>query len=674
MQVKVFLRPAALLVIGSLAAVSQAQRVQIQVDAGKRADYTIPRTIFGSFLEPIGNSTYSGLWAEILQNPSFEENLWSAPAIARMIQDEPSLAQASELALPLPWEPLNASQRNRYEPRWGDAANSWRSLAILGLPGAETGIKQQVFLPVHRELQYTGSIYVKHLSGPNGIVISIRRRNHVEEVLSRAKLEAAAADWRKYRFTLDLPPGQLMPLEPADFVIAVEGDERALVDEVGLMPADAIDGLDPEMVEMAKAMNTPLVRFGGNFTSAYHWRDGIAPRDKRISMLNIAWGIPEYNQFGTDEFLHFCELIGAQPQIALNVGSGTPQEAADWVRYVDQHWNKHSGLLWELGNELWGNWNLGYPTLEQLPARTLEFSKAIRAADPHARLIATGKDPDDYQEWNAAQLKNPPNTFDFLSTHFVVTTNHTERKNESSDSIAEAAFALSVELGRRLRAMQGQIDQTEFRRRAHLAFTEWLLVCCDGGVANAPRYDNMGGAVTAGGFFNMLVQNADIVPISDMTGIIEFAGIWKKRGRVYGTPAYYTFRLYSTADTDVPIAVQSNSGHYDVHGGISRLPEISDVPYLDLVAAINKKGDHLTLFCVNRHLNRDIPATISVSGFDAKTTGTVESLSAGSIYEGNDETQPDLIKPVDSNLQVLNSQVQYTFRHESVTRIELIAR
>jgi alpha-L-arabinofuranosidase len=676
MKFKTLVRSAALLVIVSLgAAPQQAQRVRIQVNAGKRADYKIPRTIFGSFLEPIGNSTYNGLWAEILQNPSFEGNLWSAPRIARMIQDEPSLVRASQLALPLPWEPLDPSQGNRYEPRWRDAANSWRCLAILGVPGAETGIKQKVFLPVHRELHYTGSIYVKHLSGPEGIEFSIRGRNHPEVVFARTKLQAPNRDWRKYRFTVDLPPGRLASLEPADFVIEVEGGERALIDEAGLMPADAIDGLDPDMIEMAKEMKTPLVRFGGNFTSAYHWRDGVGARDKRISMLNIAWGIPEYNQFGTDEFLRFCELIGAQPQIALNLGSGTAQEAADWVRYVDQHWSKHSGLLWELGNELWGNWNLGYPTFDQVAKRTLEFSRAVRSIDPHARLIATGQDPDHYQKWDAAQLENPPNTFDFLSTHFVVsTTERTQSKSVTPDAVAEDSFALPVELGRRLRAMQAQIDQTQFRNKAHLAFTEWLLVCCDQQKADAPRYDNMGGAVIAGGFFNMLIQNVDVVPISDMTGIIEFAGIWKKRARVYGTPAYYTFRLYSTADIDTAVAVDSDSGHYDVHNGIRRLPEIPSVPYLDVVAAVNKRGDRLTIFCVNRQLNQDTPVTISVAGFDAKTNGAVKSLSAESIYEGNDEVRPELIKPVESSVQVLNSQLQYTFRHESVTRIELTAR
>ncbi|MGI8962085.1 MAG: alpha-L-arabinofuranosidase C-terminal domain-containing protein, partial [Bryobacteraceae bacterium] len=353
-------------------------------------------------------------------------------------------------------------------------------------------------------------------------------------------------------------------------------------------------------------------------------------------------------------------------------GSGAPQEAADWVRYVDQHWSKHSGLLWELGNELWGNFNLGYPILRDLPGRTLEFSKAVRSADPHARLIATGQDPDDYQKWNAAQVTDPPNTFDYLSTHFVVTTNRTEISNDTPDAIAKDTFALPVELGRRLRTMQAQINESQnFRNKTHIAFTEWLFACCDRSAVNAPRWDNMGGAIAAAGFFNMVIQNADVVPISDMTGIIEFAGIWKKRGRVYATPAYYTFRLYSTADADVSVDVESNSGEYDVHHGITRLPEIAKVPFLEVVATLNKRGDRLTLFCLNRHLNQDIPATISLEGFSAAPDATVESLSATSIYEENDEVRPNAIKPVQSTVALARSQLHYTFRHESIARIEL---
>jgi alpha-N-arabinofuranosidase len=666
----------ALAVCLSLSTRAKAQSpIRIEVHADQKASYNIPRTIFGTFLEPIGNSTYNGLWAEILQNPSLEENLWNASNIARMVEEQPSLAQASHLGLPLPWEPLDFKQGNRYEPRWGDAANSWRSLAVFGVPGSETGIRQQVFLPVHRELRYHGSLYAKHLSGAGGLEISLRRRNDSGTVFATAKIPSLSPEWHKYMFDLSLSPGQVHTLEPADFVIKVESNEDVQLDQVSLMPADAIDGLDPDMVRMAKEMHTPLLRFGGNFTSAYHWRDGVGPLDKRVSMLNVAWGIPEYNTFGTDEFLRFCRLIDAQPQIALNLGSGAPEEAADWVRYVVQHWGKHSGLLWELGNELWGNWNLGSPTLDQVAERTRKFSEAVRNADPNARLIATGQDPDVYKTWNARQLTNPAGTFDFLSTHFVVTTDRTETQNPSPDFLAKAAFALPVELGRRLEAMQGQIDQSpRFKGKAHLAFTEWLYVGARGRTADSPRYDNMGGAIGAAGILNMLIQHANIVPISDMTGIIEFAGIWKKRSRVYAAPAYYALRLYSSADVTTPVSVQNDSPVYDIHKGITRLPEIPGVPYLEVVAALNKAGDRLTLFCINRHLTRDFPVAISIDGFKPSGNATVDSLFSNSIYDTNDEVNPEAIKPITKSLSVNGPDLQFTFRHESITRIELRSR
>jgi len=651
-----------------------ADTVSIKIDASKIANFTIPRTIFGTFLEPIGNSTYNGLWAEILQNPSFESGLWNAQNVARMLQEQPSLSQASRLALPLPWEPLDSRQGNRYEPRRGDAANSWESLEIIGVPGKETGIKQRIFLPVHRELQYHGSLYVKHLSGPSGLAISIRTANAADHVLSSAKIAAAATNWQKYTFELDLPPDRIQPLEAADFIISVEGDERTLVDQASLVPADVTDGLDSEIVAMAKDMHTPLLRFGGNYTSAYHWRDGIGPIDKRVSMRNVAWGIPEYNTFGTDEFLRFCALIGAEPQIALNLGSGTSAEAADWVRYVDEHWNKHAGNFWELGNELWGDWNLGYPTLEELAGRTAEFSTAVRAADPEARLIATGQDPDVYEKWNAAQLTNAPGSFQFLSTHFVVRTDSLASRTATPDEIAAATFALPVGLGRKLRAMQQQINESShLANKTHIAFTEWLFVCCNGNAPNAPRWDNMAGAIATGGFLNMLMQNADIVPISDMTGLIEFAGIWKKRGRVFGTPSYYAFRMFSTAEPDVSVDVENSAGHYDVHSGVARLPEIPDVPYLDTVAVMNKARDRLTLFCVNRHLTQDLPAAIAITGFKSQGTARVQTLSAVSRYEMNDDVEPQHVMPQTSYSALTNGQLKYTFRHESITRIDLIA-
>ncbi len=642
--------------------------VVIDVDAAQTLGEPIPRTIFGTFLEPIGNSTYNGLWAEILENPSFESGLWSSQKISDMLHDRPELRQAGDVGLPVPWEPLDPRQGNRYELHYGDAANSFQSLRVLGVPGEPTGIRQKVYLPIHRTRSYEGSFYAKHLSGADTVTIALRLRDQ-SEVLASQEIRVTGAAWQKYSFRLEVAEGKLHRLDPADFVVQLAGDERVELDEISLTPADAVEGLDPDAVALAKAMNTPLVRFGGNFTSSYHWPDGVGPRDKRISMLNNSWGIPEYNTFGTDEFLAFCRLIGAQPQVALNLGSGTPEEAAEWVRYVDQHWSTHSGLLWELGNELWGNWNLGYPTRDQLAARTLAFSKAIRAVDPAARLIATGADPEVFNDWNAIQLTNPPGTFDYLSTHFVVGTGNVRAKSPTPDFVASAAFALPVELERRLTAEQKQIDATPgYEGKAHVAFTEWLFI---GERRSAPSFTNLGGAVITGGFLNMMMRSSGSVPISDMTGIMEFAGIWKKRSQVYATPAYYAFRMYASADAARRVATNVDSGSYSVTQGVDRLPEIASVPYLDVVATLSQGGRTLTLFCVNRSLDTDIPARIALRHFETGHLATVHLLQSASINDANDEVDPSRVEPADSSEAVAPATWSHIFPHSSVTVISV---
>jgi alpha-N-arabinofuranosidase len=640
----------------------------IEVNAASVGSQPIPRTIFGTFLEPIGNSTYNGLWAEILENPSFESGLWSPPRVAEMLTDRPELARAGRLGLPLPWEPVDGRQGDRYEVERGDAANSWQSLRVIGVPGQPTGIRQRVYLPVHRTRSYVGSFYAKHLEGPTSVTVSLKIRNGAGALASQ-QIEAADTSWQKYTFSLQVPERALHRLDPADFVVEVSGDERVDLDQFSLMPADALEGLDPDAVAMAREMNTPLIRFGGNFTSSYHWRDGIGPRDLRRSMINIEWGIPEYNTFGTDEFLAFCKLIGAQPQVALNLGSGSPQEAADWVGYVDEHWSTHSGLLWELGNELWNNANLAYPTLDQLAERTAKFSQAVHAVDPTARLIATGEDPDHFAEWNGVQLKNPPGTFNYLSTHFVVSTENTQLARPDSDFQAAAAFALPVELERKLHQAQQQIDAAPgYSGGTHIAFTEWLFT---GSPFQTPSFTNLNGAIVTGGFLNMLMRSSDIVPISDMTGIMEFAGIWKKRSQVYGTPAYYVFKLYAHADISRPVAVTGHSGSYSVSHGIVRLPEIDVVPYLDVFAAINENHTVLTLFCVNRSLATDIPADIHLSGFDPGKTVSVHTLSGTSLSEANDEIVPNRITPLDTVETIQSKGWNHIFPHESVTALSI---
>ncbi|HBY59339.1 MAG TPA: hypothetical protein DEH78_05925, partial [Solibacterales bacterium] len=582
---------------------------------------------------------------------------------------EPAFQRPSHVNLPLPWEPLVARQGARYEPRWNQAANSYRWLVLMALPGAaQTGIRQQVFLPHHRTREYKGRLYARHMSGPASIEVSLRRRNQPSEVFAAATIALQGEAWRAYDFAISLPPGKLAALEAADFVLAAREETRVGLDQVTLFPADAVEGMDPEMIALSRDLKTPIVRFGGNFTSAYHWRDGIGPIDQRVNMVNLSWGMPEYNYFGTDEFLSFCRLIGAEPQIALNLGTGTPEEAADWVRYVNERWNRgKGGLWWELGNELWGDFQHGYPTLERVGALTRGFSEAVKRADPTAKLIATGADPDHFQDWNAEQLKNPVGTFDLLATHFVVGMAGVRRAGAGPDEIALAGFALPVELERRLREMKKQIDASPHAGKANLAFTEWLFHASDD---RAPRFHNMGGAIAAAGLLNTFLRTADFMPVNDMTGLIEFGGIWKARGRVYGVPAYWAFRMYSTAGATRLVESRTDVETYDIAEGNQRLPTIAKVPFLDVVAAANEQGDKLTLFCVNRHLHRDLTARIEMAGFSG-STAKIQTLRAASIYTANNELRPEAVVPVPSAMSIPAGSWSYTFPRASVTLIEV---
>ena len=200
------------------AANSNAARVE--VDASQTSKFTIPATMFGTFTENIWDAVYGGVWAQILHNPSFEPDYLSAQSVldaaryGRLVTDpsfgsgyvrvEPlpeaterertRFIQSSALGLPLPWEALRAAGA-RYEPRDGEAFNSYRSLLIMGLANREVGVRQGVYLPIHRTPSYVGKLWTKIVSLPDDkrderaplMSISLRRRDQPDDVIARTK-------------------------------------------------------------------------------------------------------------------------------------------------------------------------------------------------------------------------------------------------------------------------------------------------------------------------------------------------------------------------------------------------------------------------------------------------------------------------------------------------------
>jgi alpha-N-arabinofuranosidase len=531
-----------------------------------------------------------------------------------------------------------------------------------------------VYLPVPRTYGYIVSLYAKHVSGPSRVNVSLRSRSS-EKVLATASIDATAGEWRKYTATLALERAQVHRLEPVDFTVAVEGDERVDVDQISLMPDDAIATFDPDVVRMAAEMQMTELRLGGNFSSYYHWRDGVGPVDKRITMENIAWGIPEYNNFGTDEFLAFCKLVHAEPQFNLNMGSGTPQEAVDWVNYIRGGYK--GPLILEMGNELYGRWQVGYPDIHEIASRTLAFSKALRPVSKDATLMATGGTPNAFEKWNAAQLTNPPGTFDLLTTHFITGTNHVHLNPYTPDFMAAAAYAVPYAVGPDLDRMQAQIDVVPgYRGTAHLAVTEWLFNTKGEGERNftneSPGSRNEGGAVMIAAAFNTYLRHNSQVKLVNLTGLMEFAGIWKRREQVFASPAYYVFQMYSTAKDNIVLPVATDSGTYSVKNGTQGYADVADVPYIDVVATRSAGKRTLTLFCINRSLTDDAPVEIDLGAFAAMKMAKVEQITAVSRYVINDEVEPRRVVPQVSSLNVMpKKNVTITLPHESVTVIRL---
>lgn len=197
-----------------------------------------------------------------------------------------------------------------------------------------------------------------------------------------------------------------------------------------------------DVFDAVKALNLPILRaFGGCYSDVYHWKDAIGPLDKRKTVKNLHWGAGDFesieglgpiieNQFGTDEFLTFCEEIGAEPYLNVNYGSGTPEEAAKWVEYCNGSYKSKFGALrakygrtnpynvkiWEIANEIYANWEMGYEkSPRDYAKRYLAFAKRMRENDPSIKLVAVGYDN---SQWNQNVLKNiGENWVDFLSIH-----------------------------------------------------------------------------------------------------------------------------------------------------------------------------------------------------------------------------------------------------------------
>jgi len=357
----------------------------------------MPVYIYGQFIEHLGRCIYGGIWAEMLEDRKF----WYVPGTresAWKISGERSLFSMETR------NPFTGSQT-----------------PVLAAESDKKAILYQENLGLKENLDYTGRIILKATDKISKAVVILKWNDRSETVEIKGLTNKYTAYPLKFK-SESLVHNAVFSVEPV-------GEGKLWIGTLSLMPDDNIEGFRSDVIALLRELNSPVYRWpGGNFVSGYNWRDGIGDIDKRPPRKNPAWQGVEANDVGIHEFMRLCEIINTEPYIAVNAGLGSAEEAMAEIQYANGDKDTPMGKLralnghpeswdvkwWSIGNEMYGDWQLGHMSTEEFVKKNNDFADKMRSVDPSIRLIAVG----DLGEWDKMILANCSDKMDYISEHF----------------------------------------------------------------------------------------------------------------------------------------------------------------------------------------------------------------------------------------------------------------
>lgn len=414
--------------------------VNAVIDAGKTYAPINPN-LYGMFIEHAGGLVYRGMWAEMIDDRKFYDPITAqGPAAQPRARRGGGFfgRQPRRWTLVGPADSITMDTRHAYV---GD-----HSPAIVLGSNEPRGIRQ-TGLTLMRDKSYTGRIV---LAGDPAAQVSVSlvwgNAATDRQTLAISKLTPAYA---KFPLTFKSP----VDAANAQLEITATGPGTLRIGAVSLMPADNIQGWKPEVIAVLKSLRSGVYRWpGGNFVSAHDWRDAIGDPDRRPPTWDPVWRTLQSNDVGTDEFMTLCRLVEVEPYITVNSGFGEARSAAEYVEYANGPVTTRMGAMraanghpepyhvkfWNIGNEMWGDWQYGYMSLDQYQVKHNLFAKAMRKVDPNIILIADGAMPDtmtgskmslklgdklipDYlgpADWTGAMFLNCLDNMDMISEHY----------------------------------------------------------------------------------------------------------------------------------------------------------------------------------------------------------------------------------------------------------------
>jgi len=440
-----------------------------------------------------------------------------------------------------------------------------------------------------------------------------------------------------------------------------------------------IKGFRSDVIAALKELSVPLVRWpGGCFADTYHWKDGIGPKADRPSIVNIHWGgVTENNSFGTHEFLDFCELIGADAYINLNVGSGTVREAAEWVEYVtssnespmtnlrkkngrEKPWNVK---YWAVGNETWGCGGNMRP--EYYADLYRQYSSFMRA--PGIYKIASGANVDDYK-WTEVLMREAGRMMNGISLHYYTVPKKWQNKGSATDfneSIWFSTLLKTLKMDTLVTKHSSIMDQFDQKKKVGLLVDEWgCWYDVEPGTNPGFLYqqNTLRDALVAGINLNIFNNHSDRVRMSNIAQMINVlqSVILTKDKEMVLTPTYYVFQMYKVHQDAVMLPVEIKSNQY-----------ILDSQSVDAVnCSASVKNGMINITLCNLDPNKSQEVSFELPGFKfSKTTGKV--VTGNKINSFNDFGKREEVSMTDfKNTKTTDGKIVAVLPAKSVVLIQ----
>lgn len=439
-------------------------------------------------------------------------------------------------------------------------------------------------------------------------------------------------------------------------------------------PLSDADGYRKDVMEAVKNLGVSILRYpGGNFSSGYNWTDGIGPKDQRPVRVELAWNALESNRFGTDEFLRYCERIGAQPYLCINGGLGTIDDARHWVEYTNEsrhtYWadqRRKNGRdapynvkYWGLGNEIDGGWQLGHKNAEDYAKFAVEAAKAMRLVDRSIRLIASGSSNygADWQGWNRTVIQALHGTADYVALHTYI-------NNRDNDFEKYMAWSQTVERYIDTAAASIKAAHRPGERPMYIAYDEWNVWYRAQNAQHLEEIYNFEDALAMGMFFNTFFRHADVVKMANLAQMVNvIAPIMTNETGLFLQPIYFPIAEYGKQRGNTSLDVWVSSPMYTANR--------QQIPYLYVSSTYNAKDRSLFVNVLNRSKSQDIETKIE------NQEGTL--ASHGEVWEMN---YPDLkathtfgddkkVVPATRAFTPKGNKFSYTFPAHSLTILKL---